>query len=82
YGETPLMLAVSHQDAATVRALIRAKAQVNAVDQDGVSALWMACELGDAGVISALLDAGADIRRARADGSSALHVCARFAPTS
>lgn len=82
YGETPLMLAVSHQDGQAVRALIHAKAQVNAVDQDGVSALWLACELGDAGVIGALLDAGADPRLARSDGSSALHVCARFAPTS
>ncbi|WJS98865.1 ankyrin repeat domain-containing protein [Novosphingobium humi] len=82
YGETPLMLAVSHQDRGAVRALIRAGARVNAVDQDGVGALWLACEMGDAGMIGALLDAGADPRRARSDGATPLHLCARFAPVS
>lgn len=82
YGETPLMMAVSHQDVVAVRALIRAKAKVNAVDQDGVGALWLACELGDAAIIGALLDAGADPRLARSDGATPMHVCARFAPAS
>lgn len=82
YGETPLMLAVSHQDRGAVRALIRAGARVNAVDQDGVGALWLACEMGDAGISGALLDAWADPRIARSDGATPLHVCARFAPVS
>jgi ankyrin repeat protein len=82
YGETPLMLAVSHQDHEAVKALLKTGAKVNVQDQDGVSALWLACELGDAAIIASLLDAGANPRLARSDGATALHVCARFGPVA
>ncbi|RVU05674.1 ankyrin repeat domain-containing protein [Novosphingobium umbonatum] len=82
YGETPLMLTVSHQDHQAAKALLKAGAKVNAQDQDGVSALWLACELGDGAIIAALLDAGANPLLARSDGATALHVCARFGPAA
>src|SRR5688572_23452268 len=46
-------------DAATVRALIRQRADVNAAEVDGTTALHWATWAGDADLVTALLRAGA-----------------------
>ncbi len=57
---TPLHAAVARHDAESVKALVAARADVNAADQEGVTPLLLAARLGDGGLVTALLAAGAD----------------------
>lgn len=68
--ETPLMLAAEREDLKTMATLLAAsgKAEVNALDQGGETALILACRnpKASADVVKALLAAGADVNlRAR-----------------
>ena len=61
-----------------VRALIRAGADVNAVDKDGKTALMRAVCKGHEEIVKLLLKAGTDVRAADKDGSTALMGAARW----
>ena len=67
----PLHSAVAARDAASVRALIAAGADVDARQQRGVTPLHAAAHHGDAELVALLLDAGADPALADDDGASA-----------
>jgi ankyrin repeat protein len=70
-GMTLLMLAAAGGDAATVRKLAP-KSDIDAKDEDGVTALMLATRSAFASSLSALLDAGADPRAVDGRGRSAL----------
>ena len=59
-GNTPLKIATVRGDAALVAALIDAGARVNAINEDGVTALHHAVAQGHLAVTQLLLNAGAD----------------------
>jgi ankyrin repeat protein len=64
-GTTPLMLAADLGDAAMIRVLVAAGAEIDARDARGFTALFHACYNGDEdrghpGAVQALLEAGAD----------------------
>ena len=52
--------------------LLSANADVNAVDEDGETALYLAAEAGDSDIVKLLLDAGADVNIRNEDGETAL----------
>ncbi len=60
-GMTPLHWAVFHGHADTVKRLLDAKADVNAVTEYEVTPLSIACQNGDAAITPLLLEAGADV---------------------
>jgi ankyrin repeat protein len=77
-GTTALHWAAHWNDPATVTALIRAGANVNAVNRYGVAPLLVASEVGNGvAVIDALLKAGADANAASGDHETALMLAAR-----
>lgn len=53
-----LLIATKHGNIETVEALLRAKADVKAVDKDGKTALQIATEKGYTGIVEKLLKAG------------------------
>src|SRR6185503_17639770 len=55
-----LLEAVKHRDQKAFAALLRAKADVNAVQPDGATALAWAVHLGETRMAEALLDSGAN----------------------
>jgi ankyrin len=57
--DPPIAIAARNRDAAAVRALVSKKADVNAVDRDGSTALLWAVRAGDAETTRLLLGAGA-----------------------
>ena len=57
-GSTPLQWAVYDQDIDKVRALIRAGADVNAVNNYGANAMQLAAEVAHLALLEILLDAG------------------------
>jgi uncharacterized protein len=59
-GTTALHWAVYHDDSETAALLVRAGANVNAVNRYGVPPLSLACSNGSGGVVKLLLAAGAD----------------------
>ena len=64
YGEgdeTPLMIACNKRHGRMVRALLIAKAEVNARDSTNQTALMVACYRGHLGIVQQLLDAGSTI---------------------
>ncbi len=62
-------------DAAAVRALLKAGADVNAAQGDGMTALHWAAQSGDADLVQMLLSAGANVRATtRLGGYTALHL--------
>jgi ankyrin len=65
-------LAARNGDATTVRALIEQKADVNAPEVDGTTALHWAARAGDADMVSALLRAGAKASTANRYGMTPL----------
>jgi uncharacterized protein len=84
FGATPLMQAVDRQDAPLVALLLDAGANPDLADEEGLSALTLACQLGGQAVLDRLLPAApghhAAVRASLPDGASALHICARYAP--
>src|SRR5262245_8157820 len=67
-GSTPLQWAVYEGDAAKVRELIRAGADVSVANNYGASPVGLAAEVGDAAILKLLLDAGASADSPNADG--------------
>ena len=63
-GDVRLIEAVKNQDHETVRALLKQKADVNAREGDGATALHWAVVRDDAGTIEGLLGAGANVNAA------------------
>ena len=59
--DAPLLLAVKQQDKGAVRALLQQRADVNAVDGDGASALHWAVYRDDAELVDLLIAAGAKV---------------------
>ncbi|MBV8905185.1 MAG: ankyrin repeat domain-containing protein [Acidobacteriia bacterium] len=57
----PLIDAVKHGDAATVRSLLAGKADINAMDPEGATALHWAAEMNQPALAALLIDAGAKV---------------------
>ena len=71
--ETPLMWASNNGRAECVRVLIKAKANVNACDQHGMTSLMMASQGGHSETIKALVTGRADVNaKEPEDGETAL----------
>ncbi|QDE89164.1 ankryin [Myxococcus xanthus] len=66
--QPPLVAATEHGFAALVTLLVKAGADVNAGDETGASALWMAAANGFADIARCLVEAGADREQADNDG--------------
>ena len=71
-GRPVIVLAGFNGNRRTVRTLLAAGADVNAVDATGTSALIAASALGHAEVVDLLLAAGADVNLKDSGGKSAL----------
>jgi ankyrin repeat protein len=76
-GATALHWAAHWDDLATARRLIGAGARVNAVNDYGVTPLFLACSDGGAPMVAALLEAGANPNIALPNGETALMAAAR-----
>jgi len=76
-GSTPLQWAVYRNDAAEVKRLLKAGADVSGRNSYGVTAMELAAEVGNTEVIRTLLDAGADVESPNAEGQTALMSVAR-----
>ncbi|MBL9190472.1 MAG: ankyrin repeat domain-containing protein [Opitutaceae bacterium] len=76
-GTTALHWAARHDDLATAKALLAAKANPNAQNRYGVTPLSLACTNGSAPLVTALLDAGADANLALRGGETPLMTAAR-----
>ncbi len=76
-GTTALHWATDRDDLATAELLIRAGANVKAVNRYGVTPLYSAAVNGNAAMIERLLDAGADANAALPEGETALMTAAR-----
>ena len=61
-----------NQDKAGVRALVAQKADVNAPQPDGTTALTWAARANDLELVDLLLAAGANVRAANREGATAL----------
>jgi len=69
--------AAMRRDTASVRTLLKEKADVNAAQGDGMTALHWAASQGDAELVGALLKAGADVHKTtRLGGYTPLHLAA------
>lgn len=78
YAAASLPDAASKGDLATVRALIAARANVNAAQGDGMTALHWAAERGDLPMTTVLLKAGAKVTPITRNGAyTPLHIAAR-----
>jgi ankyrin repeat protein len=75
---SPIADAAMRGDVATVRALIARRADVNAAQGDGMTALHWAADRGDSAMTVELLRAKADVRpRTRIGAYTPLHIAAR-----
>jgi uncharacterized protein len=74
---TALHWAARHDDLATAKALLAAKAHPNAQNRYDVTPLALACINGNAAMISLLLEAGADPNAAQRGGETPLMTAAR-----
>ena len=75
-AESPLVHAVKTGDAAAVRAIVKQRADVNAVEADGTSALHYAIQRNDVEIVDVLLRAGANVKAANRYGIAPLQVAA------
>ncbi|XP_074007862.1 KN motif and ankyrin repeat domain-containing protein 4 [Numenius arquata] len=72
-GQTALMLGVSHERDDMVRALLSCQADVNLQDEEGTTALMVACRLGNADIVRLLLaQPGCQVALTDKGGNSAL----------
>ncbi|NXJ94460.1 KANK4 protein, partial [Corythaixoides concolor] len=79
-GQTALMLGVSHERDDMVRALLSCQADVNLQDEEGTTALMVACRLGNADIIRLLLaQPGCQVALTDKGGNSALSLAQRAA---
>ena len=69
---TPLMLAARLAPAALVQELLRAGADIHAVNADGNQALWLACVGEISENIQLLIDAGIDIQHVNVNAATPL----------
>jgi ankyrin repeat protein len=76
-GSTPLMWAAFEGDVDEAARLIKEGADVNAMNNYGVTALHLAADTANTELIRLLLKAGADPESPNPDGETALHVVAR-----
>jgi ankyrin repeat protein len=76
-GMTALHWAAQHDDVATAKALLAAKANPVAENRYGVTPLAIACTNGNAAIVQLLLDAGADANKALKGGETPLMTAAR-----
>jgi ankyrin repeat protein len=70
---SPVADAAMNGDRAAVRALVSQKADVNAPQPDGTTALTWAARANDLELVEQLLAAGADVKAANRDGATALY---------
>ncbi|NXY70774.1 KANK4 protein, partial [Glareola pratincola] len=79
-GQTALMLGVSHERDDMVRALLSCRADVNLQDEEGTTALMVACRLGNADIVRLLLaQPGCQVALTDKGGNSALSLAQRAA---
>jgi len=76
-GTTALHWAARHDDLATAKSLLAAKANPNAQNRYGVTPLSLACTNGTAALITALLEAGAETNLTLPGGETPLMTAAR-----
>ena len=77
-NDAALQTAAFKGDLGEVQALIENKADVNAVNKDGATPLFMAAQGGHREIMALLLDHGADAKQARRnDGVSPLYIAAQ-----
>lgn len=76
-GDQRLVQAAAKGDAATVRALLRERVDVNAADSDGATALHWAAWAGDAALVDELVRAGARAAATNAFGLAPVHIAAQ-----
>jgi ankyrin repeat protein len=76
-GSTPLQWAVFDEDAAEVRRLLKAGANVSLANNYGATPMGLAAEVGNAEILQLLLEAGANVESPNADGQTALLAVAR-----
>jgi ankyrin repeat protein len=76
-GMTALHWAVRHDDLATTKALLAAKADPKAQNRYGVTPLSLACTNGNPAMVTLLLDAGADATATLRGGETPLMTAAR-----
>jgi len=69
---SPVADAAMHHDAATVRALLSQKIDVNAPQPDGATALMWAVRANDTELVDLLLAAGANVKAANREAATAL----------
>jgi uncharacterized protein len=70
---SPIADAAMHHDVAAVRALLTQKADVNAQQPDGATALMWAVRANDGELVDVLLAAGANVKAASREGATALY---------
>jgi len=73
---SPIADAAMHHDTAAVRALLAQKADVNAPQPDGTTALVWAARANDTQMVDLLLAAGANVSAANREGATALYQAA------
>lgn len=76
-GSTPLQWAVYKEDAAEVKRLLKAGANVSLANNYGASPMGLAAEIGNAEIIKLLLEAGANADSPNPEGQTALLAVAR-----
>src|SRR5689334_43167 len=76
---SPVADAAMRRDGATVRRLLSEKADVNAPQADGTTALMWAARANDAALVDALIAAGANVKAANREGATALYEAAESA---
>jgi len=77
-GKSPVADAVEKGDAATLRALLLAKTDVNAAQVDGTTALHWAVYRSDSAVVDQLIKAGAKIDTKNREGITPLYMAATY----
>jgi uncharacterized protein len=80
-GRRPVHYAASSGDVATVRLLLDAGAEIDAVADDGSTALILACAKGHASVAEILLERGSNASMLDSSGLAAIHHAVRSSST-